>query len=161
MSKLKSHVAFTKSSCYVAMVSFDWHKRIKKLPHAAGINENYIFCVNQVKSFILPKIIWFHNQISQLKKLSIFYLWSVYFRQRSSQKKTAKTFLLPYKIAPRKYWANLNWARGATDNASDYGSEDCRFESCRARKFFFANGSKKLNLWSTSIFSSFLNEVAR
>ena len=24
-------------------------------------------------------------------------------------------------------------ARGATDNASDYGSEDCRFESCRAR----------------------------
>ena len=25
------------------------------------------------------------------------------------------------------------WARGATDNASDYGSEDCRFESCRAR----------------------------
>ena len=27
-------------------------------------------------------------------------------------------------------------ARGATDNASDYGSEDCRFESCRARILF-------------------------
>ena len=26
-----------------------------------------------------------------------------------------------------------HWSRGATDNASDYGSEDCRFESCRAR----------------------------
>ena len=28
------------------------------------------------------------------------------------------------------------WSRGATDNASDYGSEDCRFESCRDRKNF-------------------------
>ena len=28
-------------------------------------------------------------------------------------------------------------SRGATDNASDYGSEDCRFESCRDRMFFF------------------------
>ena len=27
-------------------------------------------------------------------------------------------------------------SRGATDNASDYGSEDCRFESCRDRQFF-------------------------
>ena len=27
------------------------------------------------------------------------------------------------------------WSRGATDNASDYGSEDCRFESCRDRPF--------------------------
>ena len=24
-----------------------------------------------------------------------------------------------------------NWPRGATDNASAYGAEDCRFESCR------------------------------
>ncbi len=33
-----------------------------------------------------------------------------------------------------------NWARGAMDNASDYGSEDSRFESWRARtfqKFFY------------------------
>ena len=28
-----------------------------------------------------------------------------------------------------------HWSRGATDNASDYGSEDCRFESCRDRNF--------------------------
>ena len=28
------------------------------------------------------------------------------------------------------------WSRGATDNASDYGSEDCRFRSCRDRVFF-------------------------
>jgi hypothetical protein len=28
-------------------------------------------------------------------------------------------------------------SRGATDNASDYGSEDCRFESCRDRIFIF------------------------
>ena len=26
-------------------------------------------------------------------------------------------------------------SRGAMDNASDYGSEDCRFESCRDRNF--------------------------
>jgi hypothetical protein len=29
-------------------------------------------------------------------------------------------------------------SRGATDNASDYGSEDCRFESCRDQQTFFA-----------------------
>ena len=29
--------------------------------------------------------------------------------------------------------------RGATDNASDYESEDCRFESCRGRKTFLIN----------------------
>ena len=29
-----------------------------------------------------------------------------------------------------------HWSRGATDNASDYGSEDCRFESCRDRFLF-------------------------
>ena len=29
-----------------------------------------------------------------------------------------------------------SWARGAMDNASDYGSEDSRFESWRARKAF-------------------------
>ncbi|KRX76847.1 hypothetical protein T06_14095 [Trichinella sp. T6] len=28
---------------------------------------------------------------------------------------------------------NITRARGVTDNASDFGSEDCRFESCRAR----------------------------
>ena len=25
---------------------------------------------------------------------------------------------------------DTNWSYGAMDNASDYGSEDCRFESC-------------------------------
>lgn len=30
-----------------------------------------------------------------------------------------------------------HWARGVMDNASDFGSEDCRFESCRARINFF------------------------
>uniref|UniRef100_A0A1I7TJA7 Secreted protein n=1 Tax=Caenorhabditis tropicalis TaxID=1561998 RepID=A0A1I7TJA7_9PELO len=29
-----------------------------------------------------------------------------------------------------------NWPRGAMDNASAYGAEDCRFESCRGRNFF-------------------------
>ena len=29
------------------------------------------------------------------------------------------------------------WVRGATDNASAYGAEDCRFESCRTLKTFF------------------------
>ncbi len=29
------------------------------------------------------------------------------------------------------------WSCGAMDNASDYESEDCRFESCQDRKFFF------------------------
>src|SRR5215510_2351535 len=27
------------------------------------------------------------------------------------------------------------WPRGAMDNASAYGAEDCRFESCRGRNF--------------------------
>ena len=30
----------------------------------------------------------------------------------------------------------LVWPRGAMDNASDYGSEDSRFESWRGRCFF-------------------------
>ena len=32
------------------------------------------------------------------------------------------------------------WPSGATDNASDYGSEDCRFESClgQSKKNIFA-----------------------
>ena len=29
------------------------------------------------------------------------------------------------------------WARSVMDNASDFGSEDCRFESCRARVMSF------------------------
>ena len=40
------------------------------------------------------------------------------------------------------------WARGAMDNASDYGSEDSRFESWRARAFvqlnIFQEYSRKL-----------------
>ena len=32
---------------------------------------------------------------------------------------------------------------GATDNASDYGSEDCRFESCLGRYLYFAVKSIK------------------
>ena len=32
---------------------------------------------------------------------------------------------------------DASWARGAMDNASDYGSEDSRFESWRARTAFF------------------------
>ena len=31
----------------------------------------------------------------------------------------------------------VEWACGATDNASDYGSEDSRFESWQARMFFY------------------------
>ena len=31
----------------------------------------------------------------------------------------------------------LQWPHGATDNASDYGSEDCRFESCCGRPPFW------------------------
>ncbi|KAK6731262.1 hypothetical protein RB195_007622 [Necator americanus] len=44
------------------------------------------------------------------------------------------------------FWsANLRWCamisihsrpRGAMDNASAYGAEDCRFESCRGRELF-------------------------
>ena len=30
-------------------------------------------------------------------------------------------------------------ARSVMDNASDFGSEDCRFESCRARLEHFVN----------------------
>ena len=29
--------------------------------------------------------------------------------------------------------SRLSWPRGAMDNASAYGAEDCRFESCRGR----------------------------
>ena len=30
----------------------------------------------------------------------------------------------------------IRWACGLMDKASDFGSEDCRFESCHARKLF-------------------------
>ena len=45
--------------------------------------------------------------------------------------------MFPYQAA---------WSRGATDNASDYGSEDCRFESYRDRHFLSSSqqdGEKK------------------
>ena len=32
---------------------------------------------------------------------------------------------------------NSVWPSGATDNASDYGSEDCRFESCLGQSLYF------------------------
>ena len=35
------------------------------------------------------------------------------------------------------------WSSGATDNASDYGSEDCRFESCLDRIIFCAVRGRK------------------
>ena len=39
------------------------------------------------------------------------------------------------------------WPRGAMDNASAYGAEDCRFESCRGRKsFFFKTKSSKIEI---------------
>ena len=38
------------------------------------------------------------------------------------------------------------WSSGATDNASDYGSEDCRFESCLDQQTFFFPGGKKIAL---------------
>ena len=36
-----------------------------------------------------------------------------------------------------------NWPRGATDNASAYGAEDCRFESCRGQ-IIFNSGKKRV-----------------
>ena len=46
-----------------------------------------------------------------------------------------------YNLHPR--------ARGATDNASDYGSEDCRFESCRARNKCLLDFFGLINLFRT------------
>ena len=42
-----------------------------------------------------------------------------------------------------------DWSRGATDNASDYGSEDCRFESCRDRHFL----SSSQQYWEKKYFA--------
>ena len=39
-----------------------------------------------------------------------------------------------HKLPRRKQ--SSTWPRGAMDNASAYGAEDCRFESCRGRNFF-------------------------
>ena len=65
---------------------------------------------------------------------------------------TLRKLLYASKLLPEftrittKKLATITWcpsshqvarSRGATDNASDYGSEDCRFESCRDRNFFF------------------------
>ena len=36
------------------------------------------------------------------------------------------------------------WPCGLMDKASDFGSEDCRFESCHGRNSFFTNNSLKL-----------------
>ena len=41
--------------------------------------------------------------------------------------------------------------RGLMDKASDFGSEDCRFESCRGRNFF--------NVLTTCNFSRNLNKI--
>ena len=52
-------------------------------------------------------------------------------------------------------------ASGAMDNASDYGSEDCRFDSCLARTFFSSPLGAHVVLASFSRISSFLTAFAR
>ena len=37
-----------------------------------------------------------------------------------------------------RFHRNDVWTRGPTDKAPDYGSGDCRFDSCRVRIFFFS-----------------------
>ncbi len=55
-------------------------------------------------------------------------------------------------------------SHGATDNASDYGSEDCRFESCwdRPNLFFLysilAHGNWAANVWKSNAFLQFLQQ---
>ena len=39
-------------------------------------------------------------------------------------------------ILKQKIFFRVTWSRGAMDNASDYGSEDSRFESWQARILF-------------------------
>ena len=71
-----------------------------------------------------------------LRKRLIF-SWSSPWKQK--RKRALWSFdMFPYLAA---------WSRGATDNASDYGSEDCRFESCRDRNFLSSlqqYGGKKI-----------------
>ena len=47
--------------------------------------------------------------------------------------------VLNRKVLYRTVAVIIERVRGATDNASDYGSEDSRFESWRARIFFSAS----------------------
>ena len=73
-----------------------------------------------VPSEIFFVVFFFRFPSSQTILLFQFWFWRPF-------KGRLKSKVLPFKDI---------WARGATDNASDYGSEDCRFESCRARKPF-------------------------
>ncbi|KRZ58893.1 putative ribosomal RNA methyltransferase NOP2 [Trichinella nativa] len=61
----------------------------------------------------------------------------------SSAITNSKHRLLSQEVTHKEAAADLAtiqpWACGATDNASVYGTEDCRFESCHARESFLAN----------------------
>ncbi len=51
------------------------------------------------------------------------------------EEKMAKRVLLI--CSRQKSYHEYVWPRGLMDKASDFGSEDCRFESCRGRNFSF------------------------
>ncbi|KFD50389.1 hypothetical protein M513_08771 [Trichuris suis] len=49
-------------------------------------------------------------------------------------RKIKEAFFIRHNAVINRDKGKEAWPRGATDNASVYGTEDCRFESCRGRK---------------------------
>ena len=46
------------------------------------------------------------------------------------------SFKIRIKVSYLAFYENYHWSHGAMDNASAYGAEDCRFESCWDRYCF-------------------------
>ncbi|VDM43021.1 unnamed protein product [Toxocara canis] len=55
-----------------------------------------------------------------------------YNRGQQLRKSSKKSRLIDSDRIQHKF-GRRSWPRGLMDKASDFGSEDCRFESCRGR----------------------------
>ncbi len=72
-----------------------------------------------------------HFPLSEYASILVWHL-----RGAPKQKPFSKTLVRP-NVMLYPVWHQQQRSSGATDNASDYGSEDCRFESCLDRQSLF------------------------
>ena len=52
-------------------------------------------------------------------------------------------FFVMAKVFLNTFTITRNWYRGAMDNASAYGAEDCRFDPCRDRRYIFGTKERE------------------
>ena len=57
------------------------------------------------------------------------------------------THLSTLQINWLQNYTSSSWPCGVMDNASDFGSEDCRFESCQGRFFLFDSTCKAISTY--------------